>query len=85
MKSRSYSSSHPKLREDPKKIGLRYLEYSKINHKLLSSDPQMETEEDFSKQGKKFDYLAQLREKNKGVSPLTAQGLIARLDRKHIP
>lgn len=73
LKQRSFSTSHEM--ENPRKLGLRYLEYNKINHKLLGpSDDQEESEEDERK--KKIDYLAELREKNKKIHPLTALGLL---------
>lgn len=32
-----------------------------------------------------MDYLAELRERNKKIPPITAERLIERLDRKHLP
>lgn len=68
--------------ENQRKLGLRYLQFSKIkvdHQKLLASDKETE-EEDESKK-KNVDYLAQLREKNKGAAH-NIQGLVEILDRK---
>jgi len=68
--------------DNPRKIGLRFLEYNKINHKLLGEQDCSEDEDD--NKSKKLDYLTEQRERNKKIPPITAQGLIERLDRKHL-
>lgn len=79
LKRRALSVSQ---QENQRKLGLRYLEYSKIkvdHQKLLATEKEDEEEEEGNK--KNIDYLAELREKNKGTVH-SVQGLMEALDRK---
>lgn len=69
--------------ENQRKLGLRYLEFSKIkiDHKLLASEKETEEEEEENSKKKKNDYLAELREKNKRAAQ-SVQALMEILDRK---
>jgi hypothetical protein len=82
-KNRSMSSVQKS--ETPGKIGLRYLEYSKtqIDHaRLLGPATPSEPEEDKSK---KLDYLGELREKNKNRGVESAQDMLRKLEKDHLP
>ena len=80
LKRRALSVSQ---QENQRKLGLRYLEYSKIKvdqQKLLAIEKETEEEEEEGNK-KNIDYLAELREKNKGAAH-SVQGLMEALDRK---
>lgn len=83
-KNRSMSSVQKS--ETPGKIGLRYLEYSKtqIDHtRLLGPATPSEPEDDAK--SKKLDYLSELREKNKNRGVESAQDMLRKLEKDHLP
>lgn len=74
--------------ETPHKMGLRYLEYSKMqvgkDQKLLGGGEESEAEESKPAE-KKTDYLQWLREKNKNRPAESAQAFINRLEKTNLP